>query len=205
MAEFDPGKWVRVFEHLFGPKLGRLIAQALLALGTLALGIWLVHICWEYGGRRLYESLSLPSFPTISLDYQAALTTILFLLIVYSIILLGVLYTFVRHVFRRSIPQAVIDELAELRSRAIHDILNARVQNDVDFAAWTGVDEQWTNDVLAVLRENFPRAEVLGFQRLGIIAPVAFAHSFNNEHAHKLAMFSRRLSILEDLIRRYSR
>ena len=206
----DPSKLVAVFEHLFGPKLGRIAAQCLLALAAMAAAIWLVHIMWEYGGKSLYTSLSFPKIQWQSTNFPfdnllAFILTMMFMLIVYSVVLLGILYLFMRRVFRQSVPQEVLDKLADLRSKAIHEVLNGKVETESDLTAWKVTDDAWREDVLRILKKHFPKSEVLGFERLGIIQPAIFPHQFNNEHSHRLMMFAKRLSILEDIIKSYSR
>jgi hypothetical protein len=102
-------------------------------------------------------------------------------------------------------PQRVIDDLAELRSAAIHDILNGKVRSNKDLAVWEKKEDIWCQQVLGILRKNFSKAEVLDFDRLGVIPQVGFGHSFNNQHSFRLMMFAKRLSILEDIIRRHTR
>jgi hypothetical protein len=106
---------------------------------------------------------------------------------------------------QRRVPQRVIDDLAALRSRAIAEILNAKVSSDAELKTWEAKDEAWQNSVLGVLRKHFAKAEVLGFEYLGVIQQVGFPHSFSNEHAFRLMTVAKRLSILEDIIRRYTR
>ncbi len=102
-------------------------------------------------------------------------------------------------------PQYAVDNLATLRSAAITDILNGKVSSDAELKIWEAKDETWQNSVLTVLRKHFSKAEVLGFEYLGVIQQVGFPHSFNNEHAFRLMTVAKRLSILEDIIRRYTR
>ena len=106
---------------------------------------------------------------------------------------------------QRRVPQHVIDDLAALRSTAVMEILNGKVSSDAELKIWEAKDETWQNSVLTVLRKHFSKAEVLGFEYLGVIQQVGFPHSFNNEHAFRLMTVAKRLSILEDIIRRYTR
>jgi hypothetical protein len=203
----DPEKAVGVVQNLYGPKLGRFIAQAVVALAIAAGTVFLIHVIWEYGGRSLYSSLSipkvhLPDLPTP--DLQAAVLTILVLMIFYSAVLLGVLLYFIRRVFRRQIPQAALDALAESRSRAIHEILNAKVKSEEELGRWKVTNNNWRTEVIGVLQKHFPKAEQLGFERLGVIPPIVMPNVYNNEHAHEMMMFIKRLGIVEDLIKRYA-
>lgn len=202
----DPDKWLAVFERLFGQRTGRLIAQGLLALASVAAGVFLIHVIWEYGAKSVFSSLSVPSFQLPTLDaIQAAVLTLMFFVIIYSGALLAILYLFMRRVFRKQVPQRVIDELAELRSRAIHDIWNAKVKSEEQLDALKQVIKGWNMEVGNVLKEHFPKSEVLGFERLGIVHMAAPWNVYNGDHAHEMMMFAKRLGTLEDIIKRYSR
>ncbi len=106
---------------------------------------------------------------------------------------------------KRKVSQNVLDQLAELRSKAIREILNAKITTDDELRAWKTINEQWRADVINVLKDHFPKAEVLGFERLGVIQQLAFLSTYNGEHQHERDMFVKRLSIVEDIIRRHSR
>jgi hypothetical protein len=200
----DPEKAVVVVQNLYGAKAGRWIAQGFVALVLLAVSAYCVRVIWENGGKALYESLSIPRVSLPTFDLQAAVLTVMVLMIFYSAILLGVLLFFVRRVFRRQIPQAALDELAEARSRAIHEILNAKVKSEEEFDKWKLTNNTWRTEVIEVLRKHFPKAEQLGFERLGVIPPIVMPNVYNNEHAHEMMMFIKRLGIVEDLIKRYA-
>ena len=109
---------------------------------------------------------------------------------------------FVRH---RRVPQSVVDALAELRKTAVDKILNGRVTNPQEFRAWEEEERAWPQSVIDLLEEHFAKAEVLGFQSLGVFEPGTFPHAFNNEHNYQLNKLAKRLSVLEDIIRRHTR
>jgi len=75
---------------------------------------------------------------------------------------------------QRRIPQRVIDGLATLRSTAIQQILNGKVSTDVELKLWETKEEDWQQDVLAVLRRHFPQAEVLVLNTLELYSKSVF-------------------------------
>lgn len=111
------------------------------------------------------------------------------------------------HIYRDwnspEVTQEVVDRLAELRSYAIHHILNARPNSLEQLAEVVEKNNSWILDVQTILRAYFPKAVELGFMRLGVIQPRAFPHAINNDHTHLLSMFSKRLGILEQIIEKY--
>lgn len=102
-------------------------------------------------------------------------------------------------------PQSAVDELAELRSRAIHEILNAKVSSPEELEALRDLEEVWQGEVARVLVEHFPKSEVLGFTRLGVIVPVSYGHATIKGHGRLLSHFTKRLHIIEGIIERRSR
>lgn len=138
---------------------------------------------------------ALPELNVLTGFYVAALIAI-------TALLFPAFQYFVRH---RRVPQSVVDALAELRKTAIDKILNGRVTSPQEFKAWEAEQSEWRESVSALLKEHFSKAEVLGFQSLGVFQPATFPHAFNNEHNFKLNKLAKRLSALEDIIRRHTR
>ena len=95
--------------------------------------------------------------------------------------------------------QAAVDALEELRSEAIHNLLNGPVRSDSDVARFVEDQEEWRQRVLVVLRENFTRASYLRFDRLGVIPTISFGHMFNAHHQHQLQMLSVRLDRIMEI------
>lgn len=104
-----------------------------------------------------------------------------------------------------SVPQAAVDELAELRSEAVHEILNRPVASAADSKALADDAENWWNRVVAVLEANFSRAEQLNFTRLGVVPNVRFPHNFDERHAKILREFAVQERRLLDIIARHTR
>jgi len=180
-------------------RFGRHATTGLLFLIGLAIAAYALHIFVEYLIIPVYRFLgpfvSGPEITVATVFYVTAF-------VASAIILFPLGWLFLS---RRTIPQAIVDQLAILRSEGIHDILNGKVGNDEELTAFKSTNEKWRNNVLELLQKHFPTAEALGFERLGVIPQVGFVHSYNNEHAFELMMFAKRLSVLEDIIRRYTR
>jgi hypothetical protein len=191
-------KGLEMFEKRFGRFFTSLLLL-LIGLGVGATGLYLfVSLFVKPVGTFLFARL-----PTISLPEVNLITTIYAAAFIAVAAL--VLPSLVFYWRSRGVPQKVVDELAELRVDGLIHILNGKVTDDASLKTWEARHEKWCQDVLSILRKHFPKAEVLGFETLGVIYPVSFPFSFNNEHAHELSMFHKRINIVEDIIRRYTR
>lgn len=179
-------------------RFGRRTTTGLLFLIGIAIAAYAIHIFLEHLIIPLYFFLrpfiSGPEITIVTVFYVTA-----FIAAAIMLFPLGWLF-----LSRTTIPQAIVDQLAVLRSSSIHEILNCKVTNDTELTKFKTTQEMWRNNVMRILQNHFPKAEALGFERLGVIPQLAFPHSFNNEHAFELMMFAKRLSILEDIIRRYT-
>ncbi|MBI3991743.1 MAG: hypothetical protein HY342_00605 [Candidatus Lambdaproteobacteria bacterium] len=100
--------------------------------------------------------------------------------------------------------QRVVDQLARLRSDAIHDLLNRLVGSEEELRRFVADHEEWRQRVLALLRENFAEAIILTFDRLGSVPVRRFGHAYNPFHSHQLDMLSLRLEIIQRIVDRYS-
>lgn len=109
------------------------------------------------------------------------------------------------HASARTVPQEAVDELAELRSEGVHDILNRPISTDSELEVLSEYDKDWWRRVVAVLEKNFSKAEQLNFTRLGTIPVVIFPHMFNEEHAKILREFALQERRLLDIIARHTR
>lgn len=183
-------------------RFGRNFTTGLLVLIVGAIVVLCGYVIIDYGIAPISKFLkeSFPSIPRVEINF----VTIAYVmgLIVLGALVIQALSFFWQH---RRVPQRVVDRLAQLRSNAIHDILNRQVVTASELALWKADEERWRAEVLTELTKHFPKAEVLGFDYLGVIQPVAFPHAYNNEHSFDLSMFAKRLSILENIIRRHSR
>lgn len=100
---------------------------------------------------------------------------------------------------------AAVDEIGRLRSVAIRQLLNRRVKSDADLQEWVQAEAQWSEEVLRVLGEYFPRAVVHRFTDLGTLSASTFVGSYNDAHNHQRLMLKKRLDILEGLLEQYTR
>ena len=180
-------------------RFGRIATTGLLLLIGLAIAAYSIHVIVTQMVLPLYEFVS--SHLSGGLEITIATVFYVTAFIAAAVILLPLLWIALT---KRRISQAVIDTLAELRSRAIHEIYNAAIKTEAEFSEWKIRNDAWREEVISVLAKHFPKSEVLGFQRLGAIPLSMFPVFFNNQHMHELNMFVKRLSILEDIIKRYS-
>ena len=103
------------------------------------------------------------------------------------------------------VPQDAVDQLVELRSEAVHKILNRTVSTDAELQALTSYTANWWDQVKAVLENNFSKAEELNFTRLGTVPNVVFPHTYNAAHAKILREFALQERRLLDIIGRHTR
>lgn len=104
-----------------------------------------------------------------------------------------------------SVPQAAVDALAELRSEAVHSILNRRVKSDNDLDKLADDTQQWWQRVVDVLEKNFTKAEQLNFTRLGTVPMLQFGHAYDGRHAKILREFALQERRLLEIIARHTR
>ncbi len=188
--------------QMFEQRFGRRTTSALLLLIAAAVVVFCLQIIVSVGVIPVFR-LVRDALPNAELP---AINVITALYVAGALALAALLAPTVRYLLEhRRVPQSVVDELALLRKTAIDDILNGSVQSEADLKAWEQSEEDWEQSVSNTLRKHFPEAEALGFESLGVIQPVNFPHAFNNEHSFELGKFAKRLSILEDIIRRHTR
>lgn len=107
-------------------------------------------------------------------------------------------------VYAPSVPQTAVDQLAELRSEAIHDILNRLISTDAELRALSAFTKDWWQRVKDVLEQDFSKAEQLNFTRLGAVPHVIFPHSYNDVHAKILREFALQERRMLDIIARHT-
>jgi hypothetical protein len=104
-----------------------------------------------------------------------------------------------------SVPQSAVDALAELRSEAVHEILNRQVTTDSEFTALASYTQDWWERVKQILEKNFSKAEQLNFTRLGAVPNVLFSHAYNAAHAKILREYALQERRMLDIIARHTR
>ena len=185
----------------FEKRLGRTLTNIVAYLVWTTVVLFCLGVIWRTA-IAIYNSIS-GAFPTVSVPALNVLTGFyVTALIGIAALLFSAFQYFIR---QRRVPQRVVDQLAKLRKSAIDNILNGRITTPRELKTWETRENAWEKSVSEILDKHFPKAEVLGFESLGVIQPVAFPHAFNNEHSFELSMFAKRLSILEDIIRRHTR
>ena len=215
--QFDPMRWGAAVESYLGKFWGRrLIQLAIIAvlLGVIGEGAKLFFkdligdLIWPFL-MRLFGGTT----TGITMDNIEAIIIVLVSALVLFVLMVALLiYVLAGSLRRRTVPQNVIDDLAELRSQGI-SILN-RLPDNVDklsqaekddyvdqdwHPAWT----EWGNGVVDFLERHFTKAEKLSFRRLGVIREEQFGLALTPKHGHYLMLLSKQLSILEELIQRH--
>ena len=205
MDALNPRVWAEMVEELFGRSLGRILNRTALffiILGAVGFGGQLFfknfvgEVLWPFS-TTLFGSDSGITLDNIESVIIVLVAAVAFFVIVFSAFVLFAMRTF----RRRVIPQPVIDQLAELRSRGI-SILNDRPTNPADdFQRWQDVWREWRNEVVDFLRHNLTTAETLAFDRLGLLPELPWGTlPIDAVHAHHLNMLAKELTILENLI-----
>ena len=97
----------------------------------------------------------------------------------------------------------VIDRVGALRHEGVVRLLNRKVRSDADLDQWQADEVKWREEVLSVLREDFP-AVVHRLSTLGTLSAASFTGAFNDTHNHALMMLAKRLSVLESLLDQYT-
>ena len=214
---FDPLKWGDAVEKYIGKRWGRLLIRlAILAflLGVIATGSILFFR--DFVGDVVWPFLTqLFGFTStgITLDNIEAIIIVLTAAIVFFVLVFAVfLYVLAGAFRRRTVPQNIIDDLAEFRSQGISILnktlagagtLNANVKDDYVEFVWRPAWSDWGDNVADFLGEYFTTAEKLSFSRLGVIQQIGFANAINGSHGHYLMQLSKQLTTLENLIDRY--
>ena len=96
--------------------------------------------------------------------------------------------------------QATVDALAELKEQG-DNLYAERLPDSYHILDWKERLAAWCDSVVAHLDAHFTRAIRGRFQSLGPILQPPFAHAVDAQHAHELAMLSRRLNILDEIIK----
>jgi hypothetical protein len=188
--------------EMFEERFGRWPTTLLLLLIGLGVGAFAIYTfvfyfvipVWGFVSAHLPHP-SLPEITSVTAIYVSAA-------IAAGALVVPALVTFWR---QRRVHQRVIDQLAELRTRGIAEILNGVVTSLYDYEKWKENDDAWTYEVLAFLQSHFPRAESLLFQSIGAFEPVVVPHAYNADHQFRLQLHIRRLFRIEDIITRRTR
>ena len=207
MEYSNPQAWVALLERHFGTRVGRIVATALLALGCLALAFWLGRIIWDHGGEAGYEFFSGLLAPGISIDnIAAALATLVWFVVAFGVVVVAILFFLGRALFKRSVSQVALDRLAEIRNEGIDNVYTVRPKTDAEFDDWKRKYKKWEDTILNHIKTNFPRADYLTAQHLGVVLNANFPTlKYNDEHERLLMFFAKRLQTVEAILTSYRR
>jgi hypothetical protein len=205
MPDIDLSKAVAVLTDLFGPRRGRLIAIGLVSLACVAAALFLWWIIWDYGGRAVFAFVSdLLTKAITGTDLTAAAATLIWAALIYGLAFVAVLYFLGRALLRRSVPQSVLDELARLRNEGIRELFAAsRPKDDDEFADWKRRYQDWTGRLLNFVKINFPEADFLSLEYLGILEGRGFTNVYNAEHDAMKGHPAKRIEIIEQILASY--
>ncbi len=205
MPDIDPSKVVAVLEDLFGPQRGRLLATLLAALACAALAVFFSWVIWDYFGRAAFGFVSGLLTPVASSnDLTAAAATLIWVTIIYGLAFVSVLYFLGRALFKRSVSQSTLDELARLRNQGIKELYAAkRPANDLEFADWTKRYQEWTERLLRFVEANFPEADFLSVEFLGVLDGRFFSSIYNEQHNNLKGQLAKRIEIIEGILASY--
>jgi hypothetical protein len=199
----DPKRVFDMAKDLVGNRPARLMFAATIYLGFFGFAAWMISVIRKYVISPLYEFVSRLMGFDVTLDNLESLITTLFLaLLAFALLATGAQYFVFRHLRRRRVPQWVIDDLAEWRSKGV-SLVNDRPTNDEELEQWIARWEAWKDDVAKFIGAHFTKAEELSFRRLGLVVEAKFGTMvYNNKHAHKLMLLAKQLGILETMIDR---
>jgi len=207
MEYSNPQAWVALLESHFGPRAGRIIATALLALASLALAFFLGRVIWDNGGQAAYQFFSGLAVPGITIDnIAAALATLIWFVIAFGVVVVAILFFLGRALFKRSVSQTALDRLAELRNEGISNVYVVQPKTDAEFNDWKYKYKEWEGKILDHIKTNFPKADYLTALHLGVVLNANFpALRYNDEHERLLMFFAKRLQTVEAILTSYRR
>ena len=104
--------------------------------------------------------------------------------------------------------QKVVNELADLLSSAIHDLLNRPIKSDIELGSLDAEFQIWCEKVISKCEDHpsyFSKADVIHFDRLGKVSKdkwdIAYrANPNDTRHNHLLNMLSLKFDRLRDII-----
>jgi len=199
---FDPGQLIALFEERLGRRWTTILAWLLFlvvigwAVRFLVIDV-LMPIEIFFGGTGdlradLFGGDLAPFWPAVTLLIVFLAASVLLFLPFINLLVRG-----------RRVPMFVLDTLEDLRSKAIHEILNLPVKSDIDLDSLKQRGDKFVADVTNVLSGHFSKIEVKRFNRLGFVPSFSFAPAYNGEHLHRIQMLAKRLDALERIIDRH--
>ena len=98
--------------------------------------------------------------------------------------------------------QSALDQLSELRSEGIHQILNKPISSDEELEKLLAFSNNWTSRVLAHMDSEFSRTDALYVRDLGSLTAVSFANATGSRHNNILMNYSEREKRINNLLTR---
>jgi hypothetical protein len=106
--------------------------------------------------------------------------------------------------FRRSVSQSALDGLAQLRNEGISELYATKKPvDDGAFAQWKSPYQEWTKRLLAFVKADFPQADFLSLEYLGVLEGRAFSGVYNDEHNDLKGHLAKRIEIVEQILASY--
>ena len=207
MPDIDPSKVLALLEDLLGPRRGRQVATGLASLTCVAVAVFLSWVIWAYGGKVVFDSINdLLSKVVTGSDLTAAAALLVWVAILYGLAFVAVLYFLGRTLFRRSVSQSALDELARLRNQGIKELYAcAAPKNDDEFKDWKRKYKQWHDRLFSHVKANFPEADYLSLEYLGLLEGRSFSNVYNGEHETLKGHLAKRIEIIEQILAGYRR
>jgi hypothetical protein len=205
--QIDLHRLVAMLEELFGPRAGRRVAIGLATLACVAAASFLLWVTWAYAAKYLLEFLLGLLTQAVSLnDVSAAVLTLIWAMIVYGAVLVGILYFFGRALLKKAVSQSALDGLARLRNQAISELYSTGpLADEAAFVEWNRKYDEWLKNLLAHVKQNFPEADFLSIEFIGVVPPMKFPWRFSPAHNRLLSHLVRRFEILEGMLASYRR
>ena len=206
MPDLDPVKLADLIEGYLGKSFGGILIRLTLLMGLLGLiglgsfwffGTFVGGLVWPFFSSLFGVGASGITLDNIEPIVLTLVTTIVALVVVFACFLWAMWRVF----RRRVVPQSVIDELAEFRSKAVSLYADHPTENEI--GGWWAKQTDWSERVIVYMKEHLTKAETLSFQRLGVVFGTPFSHGVNRNHEHLLAILAHKLRVLENLIQRH--
>ena len=99
--------------------------------------------------------------------------------------------------------QKTVDELAEMLSSAIHDLLNRRIRTDAELDSLDADFQSWCARIKLTLEKHpayFSKADVIHFDRLGAVSNEGWNIAFGHRHNRLLNVLSLKFDRLRDVM-----
>jgi hypothetical protein len=93
-----------------------------------------------------------------------------------------------------------IEELTALRANGVR-LYAAQVKDGTALGAWVARRQEWERLLFPLLGSRFGPATRNRVEYLGALPGAAFEHAYDSNHNHELMILSRRLELLDEILR----